>query len=246
VVAAGNSAADACNYSPARTASALTVAATDSSDNQASFSNFGTCVDLYAPGVSIPSAWHTSPTATASLSGTSMAAPHVAGAAALVLAGNPSASPADVASTLITSATPDVVRGASPGTPNKLLFTGSSTPSTPELEEPAAPDEPNEPADPAATVPDAPTGVSASGGSKSATVVWSIPADGGSELKGQTVWVFDARGKRAGSVSVSPAATSVTITGLAPRKKFSFTVSAWNVVGTGNESARSNVITTTR
>ncbi|MDQ0767661.1 subtilisin family serine protease [Pseudarthrobacter defluvii] len=125
VVAAGNSAVDACTASPARVPGAVTVAASDSSDKQASFSNFGSCVDLYAPGVGITSDYYTSTTATASMSGTSMAAPHTAGAAAVLLSQNPALTPAEVAAALVSNATPGVITGATAGTPNRLLYSGA-------------------------------------------------------------------------------------------------------------------------
>jgi subtilisin family serine protease len=120
-VAAGNESADANTSSPARVKDAMTVAASDKTDKQADFSNFGKLVDLYAPGVDIVSATNTSDTATAKLSGTSMASPHVAGAAALFLGENKDAKPAEVAKGLTDSATPDAISNPSAGTPNKLL-----------------------------------------------------------------------------------------------------------------------------
>lgn len=113
---------NACNYSPARVTTAITVGATQSTDAAASFSNYGTCVDLLAPGVNITSAWYSSTTATNTISGTSMATPHVVGAAALVLQANPSYTPAQVSSYLTTNATPNVVTNAGTGTPNRLLY----------------------------------------------------------------------------------------------------------------------------
>jgi aqualysin 1 len=104
-VAAGNSHTDACTVSPASTPAALTVAASDQTDHNASFTNMGKCVDLFAPGVGITSAWNTSTTASAVVSGTSMAAPHVTGVAALYLQGHPTASPAAVASAILARAT---------------------------------------------------------------------------------------------------------------------------------------------
>ncbi|MFY1637557.1 S8 family serine peptidase [Solwaraspora sp. WMMB335] len=121
-VAAGNSNANACNYSPARVPTAITVGATTSTDARASYSNIGSCLDLFAPGSSITSAWYTSNTATNTISGTSMASPHVAGAAALVLGRFPSYTPAQVASYLVTNATTGVVTGAGSGSPNRLLY----------------------------------------------------------------------------------------------------------------------------
>jgi aqualysin 1 len=122
VVAAGNSNANACNYSPARVAEALTVGSTTSSDSRSSFSNRGTCVDIFAPGSSITSAWHTSNTAINTISGTSMAAPHVAGVAALYLQNNTTATPAQVFDAIINNATSGVLSNIGSGSPNLLLY----------------------------------------------------------------------------------------------------------------------------
>ena len=122
-VAAGNSNGNACNYSPARASGAITVGSTDNSDTLSSFSNWGTCVDILAPGSSILSCGISSDTATATMSGTSMACPHVAGAIAIYLADNPNASTSQVKSYLDSSSTKNAInlRGTS-GTPNNLLY----------------------------------------------------------------------------------------------------------------------------
>jgi subtilisin family serine protease len=121
-VAAGNSNANACNSSPARAANAITVGSTTSTDARSSFSNFGTCLDLFAPGSSILSSWFSSDTATATLSGTSMASPHVAGVAALYKQVNPSASSTTVRNAIVNGATTNVVTNAGTGSPNRLLY----------------------------------------------------------------------------------------------------------------------------
>lgn len=122
-VAAGNGNTDACTQSPARAGPALTVGSTTNTDARSSFSNFGTCVDIFAPGSSITSAWHTGPTATNTISGTSMATPHVVGAAALYLQTNPTATPAQVELALESNATPNKVTSPGTGSPNLLLYT---------------------------------------------------------------------------------------------------------------------------
>jgi subtilisin family serine protease len=115
---------DACTVSPARTPEAITVGATQIDDNSASFSNNGMCLDMWAPGVDITSAWNTDDNATNTISGTSMATPHVTGAAALYLSGNPGASPQEVRDGMVANATPDHVANPGLGSPNALLYVG--------------------------------------------------------------------------------------------------------------------------
>lgn len=221
-VAAGNASVDACTTSPARVPAALTVGATDSADQQASFSNFGSCLDLFAPGVMVPSAWYTSPTATNTISGTSMAAPHVTGAAALVLGVKPSLNPAQVAATLTGTATTGVVAGRSAGTPDRLLFTGGL---------PVPP-----------TSPAIPTSVSATLTSRgAATVSWTRSGDGGAPLTGHTIRAY--RGTQLVlTVQVPGTASSAKVGGLSAGASYVFTVSATNIAGTSPQSGRSAVL----
>jgi subtilisin family serine protease len=128
-IAAGNGnvlgfSEDACSTSPARVGSAITVSATDSGDTKASWANYGTCVDIFGPGVDVKSAWYSSTTATNTISGTSMATPHVAGVAAQYLQTNTAASPATVAAALVGNSTAGVVKSPGSGSPNKLLYMG--------------------------------------------------------------------------------------------------------------------------
>lgn len=126
VVAAGNENQNAMNVSPASEPLAITVASSTINDIRSSFSNYGTRIDLFAPGSSITAAWHTGNTAYQTISGTSMAAPHVAGAVALLLQANPTLTPDEVATKLINMATPNVIQNAN-GSPNRLLFVGNIT-----------------------------------------------------------------------------------------------------------------------
>jgi len=123
-IAAGNSNANAANQSPARVAAAITVGSSTMTDARSSFSNFGSVVDIFAPGSSILSASNGSDTAT--LSGTSMATPHVAGVAARFLQSNPGASPATVRNEIVNQATLNHLSGIPAGTANRLLFWSSA------------------------------------------------------------------------------------------------------------------------
>jgi subtilisin family serine protease len=120
-VAAANNNRDACKFSPARVPEAITVGATTSTDARASYSNYGKCLDLFAPGSSITSAWYTSNSATNTISGTSMASPHVAGVAALYLEGH-SGTPQQVRDAIVAAATAGVVGNAGRSSPNLLLY----------------------------------------------------------------------------------------------------------------------------
>jgi subtilisin family serine protease len=130
-VAAGNNNQNACNFSPASAANAYTIGSSTITDVRSSFSNFGTCVDTFAPGSSIVSTWRTSDTATATLSGTSMASPHAAGAGALVLHEHPTWTPSQVMAELNARATTGVLSSIGTGSPNRLLFTLGAAPPPP-------------------------------------------------------------------------------------------------------------------
>jgi len=125
VVAAGNNATLACNGSPSGVTAAIVVAASTSTDARASYSNYGSCVDLYAPGSSITSSWYSSTTATNVISGTSMASPHVTGVAALYKSAFGDASQAIIQTWLINNSTPNVITSNPTGTPNRLLNKGT-------------------------------------------------------------------------------------------------------------------------
>ncbi len=182
-VAAGNSNQNACNYSPARAAAAITVGSTTNSDARSSFSNYGSCLDLFAPGSSITSAWHTSNSAINTISGTSMASPHAAGVAALYLAANPGASPSSVRNAMVANATSGKVTGAGSGSPNLLLHSlfgttppppATTTPTSTPTNTPGAPV--NTPTPTPTTTPPPPvacTDVLVDGGFEAGSQAWS-------------------------------------------------------------------------
>lgn len=244
VVAAGNdNGADACNYSPARVPAAITVAATDVNDARASFSNVGSCVDIFAPGVSITSSWYTSTTATNTISGTSMASPHVAGAAALIVGANPTFSPAQVIASLSSAATPNVVTNPS-GTVNALLYTGtaSATSSPSPTPSPSATSSPSPTSSPSSTptltVPGAPTNVVATAGAKrTVDVTWTAPtSNGGSVITSYAVTAIRSDGLRS-TMNVSSTSARFSLN----PGTYTFTVAAVNGVGTGPAASSGTV-----
>ena len=153
-VAAGNSAADACNYSPANTPEALTVGASSNSDGVSGYSNFGPCVDLFAPGEAIRSAYSVDDTSSVYKGGTSMATPHVAGVAALYLSTNATATPAQVAAVIVGGATANALKNATSGSPNLILYSGVTTGATPPADTSGGPlPAPSDPVTPPAPPP---------------------------------------------------------------------------------------------
>ncbi|MEJ7834221.1 MAG: S8 family serine peptidase [Nocardioides sp.] len=216
-VSAGNEDQDACNVSPARAASAITVASSTRTDARSTFSNWGSCVDLFAPGSDITSAWINSNTATNIYSGTSMASPHVAGAAALYLQGNPSASPAAVTSALVGNSTANKISDPK-GSPNRLLAVSiiasapSNTPAT----------KPGRVAKPTVRVD-----------GRKAIIKWRAPRDGGSPLTGYRVTV---NGK---ARTIGPSVPKLVLNRLRPRR-YTVTVAAINRVSVGPASDIAN------
>lgn len=226
-VAAGNGnvigrQADACNYSPARVPAAMTVSATDSTDTKASWANYGACVDWFAPGVSITSAWYTSNTATNTISGTSMATPHTAGVAALYLESAPTSSPGQVRDAIFANTTKDIVSSSSTAN-NDLLYSGfigagggGGVDTTP---------------------PAAPTGLTATAGDAQVALDWSDNTEG--DLAQYHVYRGTALGgPYTGLAVLAAGASQYTDSSVMNGTTYYYVVTASDA--SGNESAHSN------
>lgn len=220
VIAAGNENQDACNVSPARTPVAITVAASTISDGEALFttdgSNFGSCVDIFAPGKDVLSAWSTSNESGAFLEGTSMAAPHVAGVVALMLESNSCATPSQITNALITnSALNEITYNASRTTqsPNRLLQTGTIS-----------------------GTPCAPKSVAALQGDSQATISWTLPTGPG----GSTNFTYEVTTNPSSS-GCTTTQLSCIISGLTNGQTYSIAVTATNEFGTSAIAATTTV-----
>ena len=227
VVASGNSGADACASSPASAPNAITVSATDSADRFASYSNIGSCVDILAPGTGITSAWATSNTATNTISGTSMASPHVAGAAALLLEVGYK-TPAEITATLLGSAVANTITAVPSSTPNRFLYTGTSvTPPPPVV----------------GSLPGSPTQLQATAGTRQATLRWLAGAPNGGTPTTQTLTVFRiGNATPVATLSVGAQLSSVTVTGLARGSSYNFRLTLTTQFGTSAASVVSNTV----
>jgi Subtilase family/Fibronectin type III domain len=230
IVAAGNSNANACNYSPAGTPEAFTVGASDVNDSRASYSNYGDCVDIFAPGSSIVSASASNPAGSTSMSGTSMATPHVSGLAALYLAQNPTATPAQVISAIRDNGILNAINNAQSQFGNILInnnFIRGAAPVTPN---------PN----PVLNAPDQVASVTVTSTSaNSGTVSWVDGAsDGGSPITGHVIRALAPGAIFAIANSVRGAnVTSYTLNGLEANTEYTFSVYAYNDIGSGKVSA---------
>jgi len=231
-VAAGNSSANACNSSPSRAPNAITVGATgafnigETTDSRSGYSNFGTCLDIFAPGSNIVSSWMGSTTATNTISGTSMATPHVAGVAAVLFGRYPTSTPAEIATMLRNSATPNVVLAAGTGSPNYLLYLDP-------LGGPIV-----APPPPTPVAPSAPTGITITPSTGSLSVRFTAGAAGTSpittykySLDGGTSWATRQTGTTA---------SSIAITGLVNGTTYSVSIRAVSLVGDGTASTAIN------
>lgn len=222
-VAAGNEAQNACDVSPAREPSALTVGASTRSDSRAWYSNFGSCVDLFAPGDSIVGAGLSSSTARQTMSGTSMASPHAAGAAAIAFTAFPSATPSDIIELLISDATTEVLTGIGTGSPDRLLMiAGESLP--------------------ASDTPSTPLSVTAEGGTSSVTLRWLPGAPSVVPVTSFTV-TGSPEGLCTAEFTSSQAEHSCVISNLTNGVEHSFSVVAVNAAGVASSASGAVVAT---
>ena len=247
VVAAGNANTDACASSPSgNRASALTVGATNAADSRASFSNFGKCVDLFAPGTNIRSAGITSNAATSLMSGTSMAAPHIAGLVARYLSTASTATPATVMDAIVSQATPNIVTNAGTLSPTLLAygdpeFIAVSPPANNGTQQPLIGAlTPSGEVATAPTIPGATGAVTAIADAKSARLSWISAINGGSPITAHIVRVY--KGSTFVTQVIVDSDTVHTIPELVAGASQWFTVAAMNAYGVGPFSPRSNAV----